>query len=134
MSTTYTNGQISIQKDLIFGWAVLVEGAGGAVNWLPFSEIDSAGQRLIQERLTDPIFPQEARDHMKAAREAVADSEFPVTVMNTLENWKILEELGLPWVAENEGIDTMDAVFSSEANRELAKNALKASSQAYPDV
>lgn len=64
--TTYTNGAIAVGKDLIFGWVLLTEGDDGHQQWLPLTELESHTLELVQRHLTNPIFPQELREHVAA--------------------------------------------------------------------
>jgi hypothetical protein len=53
MNTTWTNGHVSLTRDLIFGLCVLTTNG-----WLAIAELTAAELQLVQELVShDPAFP-----------------------------------------------------------------------------
>lgn len=56
MTTTYTNGTVAIQKNVIHGWCIFTD-----EGWWPFDQVDLPTLMILETNLAQPIFPKEAR-------------------------------------------------------------------------
>lgn len=139
MTATYTNGVVTVTKHLFIGWSVFtVYQDSSSPMWVPIKDLDKQTLKKVYDQLFNPIFPEELRAAVKTALgdEAPSDREdvqYPVTVVNSKENWDLISSTGVPWFADEETQSTMDAVFFKQEDLEIAKQALNGSSKAYPD-
>lgn len=60
MTITYTNGGITITKDLIFDWSILTD-----IGWLPLIHFSKNDLEKIQKVITQDIFPSELKTFIK---------------------------------------------------------------------
>lgn len=138
MNTVYANNSISVKKDLFLGWVILTVDDDNVPAWLPFDSMDKAVLSEVVDELTKPVFPAEAREAAKKALQEKQSEpepelkEFPIKVVNSQENWRLIEGCSANWLVEEETTETMLAVFFSQADLDKVKEALKRSSAAYP--
>lgn len=67
MSTTFTNGKVSITRDLVFGLSVLLEYDGGETGWEPLDQLTIAEFARIDHLIDhNPTFPW--KDELDAIR------------------------------------------------------------------
>lgn len=60
MAITYTNGGITITKDLIFDWSILTD-----IGWLPLNHFSKNDLEKILKVITQDIFPSELKTFIK---------------------------------------------------------------------
>ncbi len=137
MTATYTNGVISITKNLIFGWSILTVADDNVEGWVPLDNLDKPALQFIIENLSNPVFPAEALQSAQSAMDKFKPDvelikEYKITVINSDENWDLINSAEVSWGVEAENSDTMIAMFFSEEDYNKAKEVLKRSSKAYP--
>ena len=138
MTATYTNGVISITKNLIFGWSILTVADDNVEGWVPLDNLDKPALQFIIENLSNPVFPAEALQSAQSAMDKFKPDvelikEYKITVINSDENWDLISAVGVSWGVEKHNADTMVAMFFNEEDYNKAREALKQSSKAYPD-
>lgn len=134
MSTTYTDGMVTVTKDMIFGWALLVLQAGKSQpEYRAFTDLEVPVLQAVLNRVRgSAIFPDEIREAAQKALDDATDKEFRLTVANTQENWDLLEQSGVNWYADEETQTKMVAVFRTAEALNTAREALAASSRPFP--
>ncbi len=137
MTATYTNGVISITKNLIFGWSILTVADDNVEGWVPLDNLDKPALQFIIENLSNPVFSAEALQSAQSAMDKFKPDvelikEYKITVINSDENWDLINSAEVSWGVEAENSDTMIAMFFSEEDYNKAKEVLKRSSKAYP--
>lgn len=139
MTTTYTNGAVAATKHLFIGWSIFtIYQDSSSPMWVPIKEVDKQTLKKVYVQLLNPIFPQELRDAVRAALGDEAepdpvDVQYPLTVVNSKENWDLIYSTEVPWIVNAEKTDTVEAIFFKQEDLEKVKEVLNCSSKAYPD-